>query len=240
MTPPLLSIIIPAHNEENRLPASLEAIKQFLAGQSYAAEVIVVENGSTDGTLQLAESFQVKIPYLKVFHEEQRGKGLAVKRGMLEAEGDYRFICDTDLSMPISEVNKFLPPLLSGVEVAIASREAPGAVRYNEPSYRHLVGRAFNLMVRIMALPGLQDTQCGFKMFRADVAQKVFPLQTLAGMSFDVEVLFITRKLGYRITEVPIPWYFNADSRVRLIRDSFRMFFDLITIRFNSLGGRYS
>jgi dolichyl-phosphate beta-glucosyltransferase len=240
VTPPLLSIIIPAHNEENRLPASLEAIKQFLAGQSYAAEVIVVENGSTDGTLQLAESFQVKIPYLKVFHEEQRGKGLAVKRGMLEAEGDYRFICDTDLSMPISEVNKFLPPLLSGVEVAIASREAPGAVRYNEPSYRHLVGRAFNLMVRIMALPGLQDTQCGFKMFRADVAQKVFPLQTLAGMSFDVEVLFITRKLGYRITEVPIPWYFNADSRVRLIRDSFRMFFDLITIRFNSLGGRYS
>jgi dolichyl-phosphate beta-glucosyltransferase len=240
VTPPLLSIIIPAHNEENRLPASLEAIKQFLAGQSYAAEVIVVENGSTDGTLQLAESYQVKIPYLKVFHEEQRGKGLAVKRGMLEAEGDYRFICDTDLSMPISEVNKFLPPLLSGAEVAIASREAPGAVRYNEPSYRHLVGRAFNLMVRIMALPGLQDTQCGFKMFRADVAQKVFPLQTLAGMSFDVEVLFITRKLGYRITEVPIPWYFNADSRVRLIRDSFRMFFDLITIRFNSLGGRYS
>jgi dolichyl-phosphate beta-glucosyltransferase len=240
VTPPLLSIIIPAHNEENRLPASLEAIKQFLAGQSFAAEVIVVENGSTDGTLQLAESYQVKVPYLKVFHEEQRGKGLAVKRGMLEAEGDYRFICDTDLSMPISEVNKFLPPLLSGVEVAIASREAPGAVRYNEPSYRHLVGRAFNLMVRIMALPGLQDTQCGFKMFRADVAQKVFPLQTLAGMSFDVEVLFITRKLGYRITEVPIPWYFNADSRVRLIRDSFRMFFDLITIRFNSLGGRYS
>jgi dolichyl-phosphate beta-glucosyltransferase len=240
VTPPLLSIIIPAHNEENRLPASLEAIKQFLAGQSFAAEVIVVENGSTDGTLQLAESYQIKIPYLKVFHEEQRGKGLAVKRGMLEAEGDYRFICDTDLSMPISEVNKFLPPLLSGVEVAIASREAPGAVRYNEPSYRHLVGRAFNLMVRIMALPGLQDTQCGFKMFRADVAQKVFPLQTLAGMSFDVEVLFITRKMGYRITEVPIPWYFNADSRVRLIRDSFRMFFDLITIRFNSLGGRYS
>jgi len=238
-TQPHLSIIIPAHNEEARLPASLEEIAAFLAVQDYPAEVIVVENGSSDRTLEVARSFIPKIPYLIVLQEEQRGKGLAVKRGMLEARGEFRFICDTDLSMPIVEVNKFLPPALYGGEVAIASREAPGAIRYGEPPYRHFVGRVFNFMVRLMALPGLQDTQCGFKMFRGDIAESVFPLQTLVGMSFDVEVLYITRKLHYRIDEVPIPWYFNADSRVRLFRDSFRMFFDLLSIRINSLRGIY-
>ncbi len=237
--PPFLSIIIPAHNEEARLPSALEKIAAFLERETYSAEVIVVENGSTDRTFTLAKSYAEKFPNLKVIHEEQRGKGLAVKRGMLEARGDYRFICDTDLSMPIDEIRKFLPPGQPGVEIAIGSREAPGAVRYNEPAYRHFIGRAFNLMVRIMALPGLQDSQCGFKMFRGDIAAEVFPLQTLAGMSFDVEVLFICRRKGLRITEVPIPWYFNPDSRVRLFRDSFRMFFDLISIRLNAMRGRY-
>lgn len=239
MPRPFLSIIIPAHNEETRLPASLEKIANFLGSQEYEAEVIVVENGSSDLTLELARQYTQKIPQLRVFHEEQRGKGLAVKRGMLEAKGEYRFICDTDLSMPIAEVNKFLPPALPNGEVVIASREAEGAVRYDEPEYRHFIGRVFNWMVRIMALPGLHDSQCGFKMFRGDIAEIVFPLQTMGGMSFDVEVLFITRKKGYRIAEVPIPWYFNSDSRVRIFRDSFRMFFDLLTIRVNSLRGLY-
>lgn len=239
MTHPFLSIIIPAHNEETRLPASLEAIASFLAAQDYPSEVIVVENGSSDRTLEVARNYLKKFSNLKVLHEEQRGKGLAVRRGMLEARGEFRFICDADLSMPIAEVNRFLPPALPGMQAAIASREAPGANRFNEPPYRHIIGRGFNLMVRIMALPGLQDTQCGFKMFRAEVAEAVFRLQTMKGMSFDVEVLFITLKLHYRIDEVPIPWYFNADSRVRLFRDSFRMFFDLLTIRVNSLRGKY-
>jgi dolichyl-phosphate beta-glucosyltransferase len=236
---PFLSIIIPAHNEETRLPSALEKIAVFLEGETYTAEVIVVENGSSDRTFTLAQSIAEKFPVLKVIHEEQRGKGLAVKRGMLDARGEYRFICDTDLSMPIDEIRKFLPPVLPGGEIVIGSREAPGAVRYDEPAYRHFIGRAFNLMVRIMALPGLQDSQCGFKMFRGDIAEQIFPLQTLAGMSFDVEVLFICRRKGFNIAEVPIPWYFNPDSRVRLFRDSFRMFFDLITIRMNALRGRY-
>jgi dolichyl-phosphate beta-glucosyltransferase len=236
---PFLSIIIPAHNEETRLPSALEKIAVFLVGEAYTAEVIVVENGSSDRTYTLAQSFAEKYPVLKVIHEEQRGKGLAVKRGMLDARGEYRFICDTDLSMPIDEIRKFLPPVLPDGEIVIGSREAPGAVRYDEPAYRHIIGRAFNLMVRIMALPGLQDSQCGFKMFRGDIAEQIFPLQTLAGMSFDVEVLFICRRKGFNIAEVPIPWYFNPDSRVRLFRDSFRMFFDLITIRLNALRGRY-
>ena len=236
---PFLSIIIPAHNEESRLPATFDKLAAFLKAQPYAAEVIVVENGSTDRTYSLAQGYMGSIPGLKVIHEEERGKGLAVKRGMLEARGEYRFICDADLSMPIEEIHKFLPPALSQLEIAIGSREAAGAIRYNEPAYRHFIGRVFNLMVRIMALPGLQDSQCGFKMFRGDIAAEVFPLQTLTGMSFDVEVLFIARRKGYRIAEVAIPWYFNPDSRVRLFRDSFRMFFDLVSIRLNALRGRY-
>ncbi len=237
---PFLSIIIPAHNEESRLPATFDKIDAFLKVQPYTAEVIVVENGSTDRTYSLAQGYASSIPGLKVIHEEQRGKGLAVKRGMLEARGKYRFICDADLSMPIEEVCKFLPPTFSSLEIAIGSREAAGAIRYDEPPYRHFIGRVFNLMVRVMALPGLQDSQCGFKMFRGDIAAEVFPLQTLTGMSFDVEVLFIARRKGYRIAEVAIPWYFNSDSRVRLFRDSFRMFFDLVSIRLNAVRGRYS
>ncbi len=240
MTNPFLSIVIPAHNEEHRLPATLEKIHAFLKTQPYPAEVLVVENGSHDNTYALSLDYARRMPELRVLHEQARGKGLAVRRGMLEARGEYRFICDADLSMPIEEVNRFLPPTLPAPDVAIGSREAPGAVRYNEPSYRHLVGRGFNLMVRWLALPGLQDTQAGFKCFRAAVAQDVFQCQTLEGMSFDVEVLFIARLRGYHIAEVPIHWYFNPDSRVRLFEDSLRMGIDLLTIRRNAAKGRYT
>jgi dolichyl-phosphate beta-glucosyltransferase len=239
MPVPLLSIVIPAHNEEKRLPEALEKIQAFLKNQTYQAEVVVVENGSDDRTLQIALEYSRQIPNLLVIHEHERGKGLAVRRGMLEASGEYRFVCDTDFSMPVEEINRFIPPTLS-VDIAIGSREAPGAVRYNEPEYRHIIGRAFNLMVRIMALPGLQDTQCGFKCFRGDVACKIFTLQTMVGMSFDVEVLFIARRLGYKIVEVPIPWYFDADSRVRLFKDSLGMAADLMQIRRNARHGLYN
>jgi dolichyl-phosphate beta-glucosyltransferase len=236
---PLLSIIIPAHNEEHRLPSTLDTIDAFFKEQPYQAEVVVVENGSRDNTLAFCHAYEQRVNWLRVFHEDQRGKGLAVKRGMLEAVGDYRFICDADLSMPIAEVNRFLPPSLNNFDVAIGSREGPGAKRYNEPTYRHLIGRIFNTMVRVLTLPGLQDTQCGFKCFRAGVAEEVFRLQTLGGMSFDVEVLYIARRLGYRIAEVGIPWYFNAESRVKLIDDSMRMAADLIQIRRNGRAGLY-
>ncbi len=239
MSLPFLSIIIPAHNEENRLPPSLEKIHQFLATQPYKAEVLVVENGSQDRTLEIAREFARQAPYLRVLHEEARGKGLAVRRGMLEAAGEYRFICDADLSMPIEQVNRFLPPNLPEPDVAIGSREVAGAKRYHEPAYRHLIGRVFNTMVRWAALPGLQDTQCGFKCFHQEAAEEVFRRQTLPGMSFDVEVLFIARRLGYRIQEVPVDWYFDPDSRVRLVQDSLRMFVDLLAIRRNAYQGQY-
>lgn len=239
MEKPFLSIIIPAHNEAKRLPPSLEKIDTFLQRQDYSSEVIVVENGSADSTFQIAKAFEQKMPNLRVFHEEARGKGLAIKRGMLEAQGEYRFLCDADLSMPIEQVNRFLPPALGSLDVAIGSREVEGAQRFNEPPYRHFIGRIFNTMVRLLVLPGLQDTQCGFKCFRDEVAETVFPLQHLDGMSFDAEVLFIARKKGFKIVEVPIDWYHDPDSRVRLVKDSLRMGWDLLSIRWRDVMGKY-
>ena len=239
MASPFLSIIIPAHNEEHRLPGAIEKIVPFLEQQPYPAEIVVVENGSQDRTYETAMQFASRLPVMRVLREQQRGKGLAVRSGMLAAQGEYRFICDVDLSMPIEQVNRFLPPALPQPDIAIGSREAPGAVRYHEPAYRHFIGRVFNGMVRVMALPGLQDTQCGFKMFRGAVAQDLFSRQTLTGMSFDVEVLYIARLRGYQVCEVPIDWYFNPDSRVRLFRDSYRMAFDLWSIRQNARRGMY-
>jgi dolichyl-phosphate beta-glucosyltransferase len=236
---PFLSIVIPAHNEESRLPPSLLKIQDFLATQPYSAEVVIIENGSQDQTLEIAKEFAQNNQRIRVLHEEVRGKGLAVRRGMLEARGEYRFICDADLSMPIEQINRFLPPSLPEPDVVIGSREIAGAVRYHEPIYRHLIGRVFNTLVRWAALPGLQDTQCGFKCFHRIAAEDVFQRQTLPGMSFDVEALFIARRLGYRIQEVPIDWYFDPDSRVRLVQDSLRMFVDLLTIRRNAAQGYY-
>ena len=240
MKNPTLSIIIPAYNEATRLPESLEKINTFLDGQPYSAEIVVVENGSSDNTFEIANEMRATIQNLVVVHENQRGKGWAVKRGMQIAKGEYRFICDADLSMPIEELPRFFPPQLENAVVAIASREAPGAVRYNEPGYRHFIGRIFNWMVRMLILPGLQDTQCGFKCFRADVVEKVFPLVTISGWTFDVEALFIARRLGYKIEEIAIPWYYNSHSNIRVFRDSLQMGTDLIKIRWKSLTGKYN
>ena len=239
MAKPYLSIIIPAHNEEARLPSTLDQVAAFLTAQTYQVEVLVVENGSQDRTLEIAQSYAARLPNLCVLRLDERGKGRAVRHGMLQASGEYLFMCDADLSMPIEQVNQFIPPSLNDFDIAIASREAPGAVRYDEPAYRHIVGRIFNTMIRLVALPGLNDTQCGFKCFRAPVARELFALQQLPGWSFDVEVLFIARQRGYRIIELPVPWYFNAETKVRVVQDSTRMALDLLTIRLNARRGVY-
>ena len=236
---PFLSIIIPAYHEERRLPRPLEQIFAFLDEQSYTAEVLIVENGSSDRTFEIAQEFAERRKRLHVFKEEQRGKGNAVRHGMLEAQGEYRFLCDADLSMPIAEVNKFLPPVLDDADIAIASREIPDAIRHNEPYYRHLTGRVFNTLIRLLVLPGLQDTQCGFKCFRAEVAEKIFHYQTLTGWSFDVEILYIAQRKGYQIREIPINWYFNSDTKISILHDSLQMFQDLLAIRRNARRGLY-
>jgi len=239
LTTPFLSIIIPAYNEEHRLPRTLEQIFTFLDEQSYTAEILIVENGSNDRTLEIAQKFAEQRNRLFVHTEKKRGKGNAVRRGMMEAQGEYRFLCDADLSMPIVEVNKFLPPVLNDTDIAIASREVPGSVRYNEPHYRHLTGRVFNNLIRLLVLPDLQDTQCGFKCFRAEVAEDVFRYQTLTGWSFDVEILYIAQRKGYQIREIPINWYFKADTKISVWQDSWQMFLDLLTIRRNARRGLY-
>ncbi len=239
MPDPFLSVIVPAYNEEKRLPRALEQLSSFLQAQPYSSEVLLVENGSQDGTLQIAQAFAGHEPRLRVIHNQQRGKGLAVRRGMLEARGEYRFMCDADFSMPVAEINRFLPPALSGYDIAIASREAPGAVRYHEPYYRHFIGRGYNLLIRILALPGLNDTQCGFKCFRAAAAEDLFRRQTVRGWSFDVEVLFIGRRAGMRIVEVPIDWYYSAESKIRVMQDALQMGMDLLRMRYNALRGVY-
>ncbi len=237
---PYLSLIIPAHNEETRLPDTLKQVMTFCERQPYSIEVLIVENGSLDSTFRIAQDFAANHPQTRVLQNTLRGKGRAVKQGMLEATGDYRFMCDVDLSMPVEEINRFLPPALNEADISIASREAPGAVRYNEPYYRHFVGRIYNGLIRSLALPGLQDTQCGFKCFTSKTAQDVFPRQTMTGWSFDVEVLFIARLLGYKVVEIPIHWYYSSNSKISVVRDSFKMGVDLLTIRMNALRGVYT
>jgi glycosyltransferase involved in cell wall biosynthesis len=234
-----LSIIIPAHNEESRLPQTLEQVVNFVATQSFQTEVLVVENASRDRTLEVANEFAKRHPAIvRVMHIDLPGKGRAVKEGMLAAKGAYRFFADADFSMPISEIVRFIPPNVD-IPIAIGSREAPGAIRYNEPYYRHFTGRIFNSLIRLLVLPALHDTQCGFKMFRADAAENLFRKQTLMGWSFDVELLYIASRLSYPILEIPIPWYFNPESKINVIRDSWKMFLDLLTIRRNGRQGLY-
>lgn len=235
---PYLSIIIPAHNEQNRLPDTLEQVFRFLNERSFTSEVIVVENGSSDRTYEVAQQFARQHQNLRVIQSE-RGKGAAVQRGMLAAQGQYRFMCDADLSMPVEEIIKFIPPALEDFDIAIASREAKGAVRYNEPSYRHIGGRGINFIIQALILPGLNDTQCGFKLFRAEVAQDLFSRQTLHGWSFDIELLYIARRHGYRIKEIPIHWYHFSDSKVNALRDAVRMIQDIFRIHTNAQRGMY-
>jgi len=244
---PLLTIVIPAYNEEMRLPESLGKIAQFLRGQSYGAEVIVVENGSTDDTSGVvthfqAEEMQAGDPFVLRLLHSNPGKGAAVKVGMLAGQGDFLFICDADLSMPIEEVAKFLPPRFDyhGQIIAIGSREVPGSIRYDEPGYRHLMGRVFNFIVRVLAIPGVEDTQCGFKCFTREAAQAIFPKQTIDGWSFDIEVLFIGLRHGYSLTEVPINWTYKDNSRISPIRDSIKMVLELLKIRRNGRRGLYT
>ena len=236
---PYLSFIIPAYNEEARLPGTLDQVLQFLELQDFSYEIIVVENGSQDRTLEIAQAYAARHPRVRVIHEDGRGKGLAVRTGMLQACGQYRFMADADLSMPVAEVLRFLPPQLSNFEVAIGSREAPGSVRYREPLHRHLGGRLINLAIRLLALPGLQDTQCGFKCFRSDVAQDLFGKMQLPGWSFDIEVLYIARLHGYRIVEIPIPWHYMPSSKLSPLKDALRMLRDILRIRGNARRGLY-
>jgi dolichyl-phosphate beta-glucosyltransferase len=239
-SPPWLSVIVPAYNEERRLPATLEKLQAYFARQSFSHEILVVDNGSTDRTAELVRERARRIPSLRLLAASTRGKGAAVRTGMLRAAGKFRFLCDADLSVPVEEFERFYPPLLEDTDIAIGSREAAGSRRYNEPVHRHFTGRVFSLAVERLVMRGFQDTQCGFKCFRDSVAEDLFSRQRFDGWSFDVEVLYLARRRGYRIREVPVSWYYQSDSRIRLVNDSLVMFADLLRIRWFDLCGVYA
>ena len=236
---PFLCVIIPAYNEEKRIPSTLERVVAYLRTRDYSWEVLVVDDGSSDGTAGLVSSFAVGHPGVSLLSIPHAGKGWAVHSGMLHTRAQRRFICDADLSMPIEQLERFLPPLLGDYDVALGSREASGARRFNEPRRRHLMGRVYNTMTRLLAVPGVSDTQCGFKCFTGPAADRLFAMQRTPGFAFDVEILFLARRLGLRMVEVPIDWHYASESKVRPLRDGLSMMLDILKIRWASLRGRY-
>jgi dolichyl-phosphate beta-glucosyltransferase len=239
MSAPVLSIVIPAYNEAERLPTTLSRLGSFLAGEEYSAEIVVVDDGSRDRTAAVVREAAAGDPAVRLLAAPHRGKGAAVRRGMLAAHGSIRVMCDADLSMPAGELPKLLAAVARGADVALATREGAGARRIGEPYLRHWMGRGFNTLVRLLAVPGLQDTQCGFKAFTAASAEALFARATIDGFGFDVEVLYVARKRRQRIAEVPIVWYYQSSSRVSPVRDTLRMVRDVLRVRWNDWRGYY-
>ncbi|MBN2490156.1 MAG: glycosyltransferase family 2 protein [Planctomycetes bacterium] len=235
-----VSVVIPAYNEEARLGATLDRVLGFLRERGHDHEILVVDDGSRDGTAALAETYGGRGVRL-LRNPTNRGKGYSVRRGMLAANRPQVLFSDADLSTPIEELDKLAIPLREGAAaVAIGSRAVAGAqVEVSQPFYRVAMGKIFNRMVRLIALGGLADTQCGFKLFTREAAQAVFSRQRFERFGFDVEVLYIARKLGLKIAEVPVRWVNSAETKVSAVRDAADMFLDLFRIRWNDLRGRY-
>lgn len=237
-----LSLIIPAYNEQARLPATLDRLREYLAAQTYSYEVIVVDDGSRDGTRAVIERHATKWEQLRCLpNDRNRGKGYSVKHGVLESRGTDILFSDADLSTPIEESERLLRLIANGeCDVAIGSRALPDSdLEVRQPFWREMMGRTFNKIVQRLSVPGISDTQCGFKAFRGDVARKLFALQHIEGFAFDVEVLYLARKFGYRIVEVPIRWVNSPDSRVSGLKHSWHMLAEVLSIRKNERRGLY-
>ena len=231
-----ISVVIPAFNEAQRIRGSLESVLECLSGRFERFELIVVDDGSTDGTSQ--EVRKVPHPALRLLRNEPNaGKGHSVRRGVLEARFDPILFTDADLSTPITEMDRLLEPLRRGFDGAIASRRIDGSAVRRSP-LRRLLGWGFHHLVSILAVRGFRDTQCGFKVFRRSAAQEIFPLQTIDRWGFDVEILVIARRKGLRIAEVPVRWAQSGDSRIRL-GTPLQMALELLRIRRNDLRGLY-
>ena len=235
-TPPQLSLVIPAYNESGRLLDTLQRCIARLEEHAPSWEILVVDDGSQDDPREIARRVAARDPRVRVIAAAHLGKGGAVRRGMREARGRWRMFADADLSMDLSHLPRFLA---ANADVAIASREITGARRIGEPLSRHLIGRVFNLIVRLVVVSGIGDTQCGYKMFSDRAAQRLFPMARLDGFAFDVELLYLARRAGFSIREVPITWHHRPGSRVRF-RTGLAAFLQVLQIRLNDLLGRYS
>ena len=236
-----LSVVIPAFEEAARIGPTLERVRGYLHDQSFDSEVVVVVDGGRDGTLALVRAVMAQWPALRVLdNDTNQGKGYAVRRGMLAARGRYLLFSDADLSTPIAQVERLIAALEAGGDIAIGSRALAGSdVRVRQAWWRQAMGRVFNHIVRLVAVPGIRDTQCGFKCFRRDVAHRIFSLLRMTRFSFDVELLWIARQLGYRVVEVPVTWVNDPSSRVHPVTDSIRMLVDLGRLRYHALRGAY-
>ncbi len=237
---PRLSLVIPAYNEQARLPYTLTEIERFVRSEQVDCEVIVVDNGSADTTSVVVQQASATFPRLRLIRTDRRGKGLAVRAGVLASSGEVVIFADADLSWPVEDLVRFLELVSPAWPVVIGSREGRGSRRIGEPSYRHLMGRVFNRVVQTLAVPGIEDSQCGFKAFSAEAARAIFGRQRIEGFGFDVEVLFLARRLGYRIRVVPLRWEHKQNSRVAPLRDTLRMLSDVARVRLYAWRGAYA
>jgi glycosyltransferase involved in cell wall biosynthesis len=246
---PDVSVIVPVFNEASRIERSLETLWRFFHDREEVAEILVVDDGSNDDTVSLAKSFATDHPNVCVLPEEHRGKAAAVLEGIQQARGHIVGFMDVDLATPLETWEQCKSAIEAGAGVAIASREGLGSQRVGEPWYRHAMGRIFNAMVRILLLPGIDDTQCGFKFFSRAAIDDIQPRQQLyrhAGIvsiprvtAFDVELLYIARKHGHRIAVIPVTWQYGTQSKVNPITDTLQNVRDVLLVRFNGWRGRY-
>lgn len=236
-----LSVVIPAYNEEKRIAKTIKDICNYLNAQDYSWELIVVDDGSKDKTIDVSKAARGDNPLRVLENEVNRGKGYTVIRGCLAAKGKYVLFTDADQSTPIQEVEKLLKALEEeGYDLAIGSRGLDrSTIKKHQPWMRETMGRVFNLIVQALVVRGFKDTQCGFKCFRREAAQEVLPRQVIRGFSFDVEAIFIAVKLDYKVKEIPVDWYDDPSSTVHPIKHSIQMFRDVVNIRRNNKKGVY-
>ena len=238
---PFLSIIIPAYNEASRLPQTLPKLKKFLEEQNFVWEVILSDDGSTDQTLKVASEYFGDQGLIKIKSVKNRGKGFAVRQGVLAAKGEICLISDADFSTPIQDFFKLQSFIKNGYDIVIGSRSMPNSNITNRQAwYREGMGRAFNKLVKLIVLEGFIDTQCGFKCFRREKLIKIFKKMRIDRFSFDVELLYLSKKSSLKITETPVEWHNVLESRVRIFQDSLGMLKDLFQIKINDFMGKYN
>jgi len=244
------SIVIPAYNESDKISSTLTQVVNFMRNFSHDFEIIVVDDGSKDSTVQTVADYKRENQEIVLVKNPHMGKGPAVSTGVKKAKGKYIYLADADLSTPITELKKLAVWMIDhDYDIVIASREGTGAERLNEPFYRHMMGRVFNFLIQSLVLPGIQDSQCGFKLFKGEVAKKLFSKLEIGSAdkeikdaytgAWDVEILYMAKVFGYTIKEVSVKWTHVKTTRVNPLRDSFKMLFELLHIKKKALLGKY-